>query len=136
MMGAGGAADLPACRRIAGATAGTAVLEMAIVLPMLLLFILGLAEFGRLIWTRSTLNYAVQSAARCAALGTSACASAAQIKSVVVAAAPGLRLNADNVAVATLSCGVQVSATLPFQFAAPTFLPYAVVLTASACYPI
>lgn len=88
-----------------------------------------------MMWTRSTLDYAVQSGARCGALGASACASAAQIKNFVVSQAAGLQLSPGNITVATLSCGVEVSASLLFQFSVPAFLPHSVVLTARACYP-
>ena len=35
---------------------------MAIVLPIILTFLFGLTEFGRAIWTKATLDYAVESA--------------------------------------------------------------------------
>jgi len=41
---------------------------MAILFPVVLLFIYGLSEFARAIWIQATLDYAVQAAARCAAV--------------------------------------------------------------------
>lgn len=102
---------------------------------MLLVCMLGLVEFARFVWLRATLDYAVQSAARCGALGVSACLSADQIKSYAAAKAPGLALPPTNVTVATPACGVSVSATLPFVFAVPALFDYSLSLQASACFP-
>ncbi len=50
--------------RLARAREGVEALEFAIVLPVLLLFLLGCIEFGRLFWTQSELQYAAEAAAR------------------------------------------------------------------------
>ncbi len=44
--------------------AGTAAVEMAIVLPLFLLFMLGLVEMGRLFWYQVSLRQAVEQTAR------------------------------------------------------------------------
>ena len=46
---------------------------MAFVLPLFLLFLLGIAEFGRVLWTQTALQFAVEAAARCAAISPSLC---------------------------------------------------------------
>ncbi len=43
---------------------GAAAVEMAIVLPLFLLFMLGLIEFGRLFWYQVSLRHAVEQTAR------------------------------------------------------------------------
>src|SRR5579862_1512890 len=50
--------------RLARAREGVEAIEFAIVLPVLLLFLLGCIEFGRLFWTQSELQYAAEAAAR------------------------------------------------------------------------
>src|SRR6266853_6656589 len=50
--------------RLARAREGIEALEFAIILPVLMLFLLGCIEFGRLFWTQSELQYAAEAAAR------------------------------------------------------------------------
>jgi len=114
---------------------GAAAVEFALVLPILLLCVLGLIEFGRAIWTQATLNYAVQAAARCAAVDLLTCGTAAQTQQYAVTQAPGLSLPASDFAVTTHTCGVQVTASLPYAFLVPALLPYSPTLSASACFP-
>ena len=92
-------------------------------------------EFARAIWTQATLNYAVQAAARCAAVDLLACGTAAQTQQYAVAQAPGLSLPTSDFTVTTQSCGVQVTASLPYAFLVPALLPYSPTLSASACFP-
>ena len=114
---------------------GSAAVEMAIVLPLVLLFIIGLTEFGRAIWIKATLDYAVEAAARCAVINTTVCGSAAQVQSYAVSRSPGLTLNASTFTLTAGTCGMQVSASLPFQFVAPSLFPLALTFTSTACYP-
>lgn len=121
--------------RLAARRAGTTAIETAIVLPVVLLFIVGLMEFGRAIWIQATLDYAVESAARCAAINTTQCATASQTQAYAAGKAAGLTLATSVFTLTTQTCGAQVSASLPFQFVVPILFPYAITLTAAACYP-
>jgi Flp pilus assembly protein TadG len=114
---------------------GAAAVEFAIVLPILLLCLLGLIEFARAIWTQATLDYAVQAAARCAAVNLVICGTAAQTQRYAVAQTPGLSLPTSDFTVTTQTCGVQVTASLPYAFLVPALLPYSLTLNASACFP-
>lgn len=51
---------------------GGAAAEFAIILPILLLLIIGIYEFGRLYWIQNTLQYAAEQAGRCIMAHTSA----------------------------------------------------------------
>lgn len=115
---------------------GAAVVEFAIVLPVLLLCVLGLIEFGRAIWTQAALAYAVEAAARCAAIDKLTCGNAAQTQQYAAAHTPGLTLPATTFSLTTPACGAQVSASLPFDFLLPALLPYSQTLTAQACFPL
>jgi Flp pilus assembly protein TadG len=121
--------------RIAIGRAGSVAVEMAIIVPVVLAFTVGLMEFGRAIWIQATLDYAVQSAARCGAVNAASCGNASQTQAYAVTRAVGLTLNPSTFTVTAAACGMQVTASLPFQFAAPGLLPYDITLTASACYP-
>ena len=115
---------------------GIVAVEMAIIFPLILFFVLGLMEFGRAIWAQGALDYAVQAAARCAAIQASSCTTTALTQSYAVSQSPGLAVSGSNFAVLTQACGQQVTATLPYQFAVPWLFPYDLALTASACFPI
>ncbi len=119
---------------------GAAAVEFAIVFPLLVLFTLGLIGFGRLIWTQATLDYAVQAAARCYALGhgiaLATCQTAAQAQQYATVKAPGLSLAISVFTVTMQPCGAQVTASLPFRFLVPALLPYSQTLHANACFPI
>ena len=58
---------------------GSVAVEYAFILPVLLLFVLGIMDTGRLIWTYATLNRAAEAAARCASVDTATCGTVAQI---------------------------------------------------------
>lgn len=127
-----------AARRHPG-TRGAAAVEFAIVAPVLLLFVLGLMEFARVIWTQAALDYAVQAAARCAAVDALTCplSNPAQVLTYAAGRAPGLSFAdpAASFAVSAQACGVQVTASLPFDFLLSTLLPYSQTLSATACFP-
>jgi Flp pilus assembly protein TadG len=124
-----------ALRRKSPAAGGVVAIEFAIIFPVAMLLVLGLAEFGRALWYQSTLDYSVQSAARCGAVNSAACSTASQIQQYAVAMASGLPVTTSNFTVAKPSCGVQVSASYVFQTILPQLLPYTMNLTATACYP-
>ena len=112
----------------------TAAVEFAIVFPIAIFLILGLCEFGRAMWTQATLAYAVQTAARCGAIGT-VCATPAQIQASAVSAAPSIPVTTSNFTVSTPSCGVQVSATYSYSVVLSVLFPYSMTMTAQACFP-
>jgi Flp pilus assembly protein TadG len=55
-------------QRIAKNRDGGTAVEMALVLPILSLIILGTIEAGWLLWSANTLYFAVEQAARCGAI--------------------------------------------------------------------
>ena len=116
-------------------SSGSIAVEVAILLPVVLLFVLGLAEFGRAIWTKATLDYAVEAAARCAGVDANLCASTSQIQNYAASRAAGLSIPASLFTVSATACGTQVSVTVPFEFVARGMLTYTLSLTATACYP-
>ncbi|PNG27140.1 TadE/TadG family type IV pilus assembly protein [Methylocella silvestris] len=101
------------------ASQGTAAIEFGLILPVLLLFLIGIMDMGRMLWANTTLNWAAQSAARCAAVNSTLCGSASQIQSYAVAQAWGVTVLPAAFSVTYPSCGVQVAATYTFQFIIP-----------------
>lgn len=105
---------------------GAAAVEFALVVPLLLLLVLGIAEFGRAYNTSATLASAARTGARTMALENSAGAA----RTATQAAATGLSLSTSQIAVTPSSCPasstgsttlVTVSITYPMTFVTGLF---------------
>ena len=118
---------------------GSVVIEYALILPLLLMFVFGIIDTGRVMWTYTTLYRATEAAARCAAINTVECGTEGLIKSYAVSQAWGLKINASafEVTPAPVACGHEVTGTYDFQFIIPLLkTPLGIVtLKATACYP-
>jgi hypothetical protein len=116
---------------------GGVLVETALVWPMLLMMLFGLVEYGRFAWTQVTLNYAVQEAARCAAVTGGTCGDAEAIKAYARTRAAPADVPTSAFTVTTPACGVQVEAAYayPVTVGAIAF-PEAPVIRARACRPI
>lgn len=113
---------------------GTAAIEFALVLPVLLLFTLGLIDVGRLLWTQTTLDRAVLAAARCAAINATTCGTTAHIQSYAVTQAYGLSITSSAFTVTSGTGHICVSASRTYHL----IIPWAgdtLNLSANACYP-
>jgi len=115
---------------------GSVAIEYAIILPVFLVLVLGLMDTGRLIWTQTTLDRAVEAAARCASIDTAQCGTAAQVQSYAVGQAYGLTIESSAFTVITKACGISVAVEYPFQLVIPWIADDALTLIASACYPV
>ena len=122
-------ASLPKARN-----AANVAVEMAIILPALLIFVLGVIDMGRLVWTQATLDHAVAQAARCGAVNATLCGSGAAVQSYAVSEAMGLAASTANFTVGTAACGVMVTGTFQFDHAIPWFTLATQTLTATSCY--
>jgi Flp pilus assembly protein TadG len=114
---------------------GVVMIEYAILLPALLLFVLGIMDVGRLIWTQTTLDRAVEAAARCGAIDTNNCGTLTKIENYAVTQAFGLVISSSAFTASTASCGIQVVASFPFVFVTPYIKSSTLTLAATACYP-
>jgi Flp pilus assembly protein TadG len=114
---------------------GSAAIEYALVLPALLLFTFGAIDIGRLLWTQTTLDRAVEAAARCGAINALTCGTAAQIRTYAVNQAYGLAVTSGAFAVTNPVCGVRVTATSSFTFIIPWIATQTIPLAATSCYP-
>ncbi len=118
-------------------SSGTTALEYGIILPILLLFILGIIDTGRLIWTYTTLYRATEAAARCGAINANStinvCSTTSQIQQAAVNEAWGLTVAASAFTVTTPTCGLRVTANYTFQYYTPGFTT--ITLVPTACFP-
>ncbi len=108
-------------RRLIGfgrADDGGSAIELAFVIPILLLFIMGTVEFGRAWWVRNTLQYATEEAARYAMTHVSA--TVADLQARVAASVAGVDSDDVDVSVTTDIVGstsfVTIQAEYTFTF--------------------
>lgn len=120
--------------RLAAAREGATAVEFAIILPAMLMLLLGIMETGRGLWTQNALNYAVEQAARCAAIDKINCGSATQIQAYAATVA-GTNFGSATFTYAVAQCGSQVSASYPVQLQIPYLPAPALTLTAQSCFP-
>jgi Flp pilus assembly protein TadG len=134
--------DTGAGRRLPRSARGSVAVEFGFVFPVLLVFVLGVMECGRLFWTYTTLYRATEAAARCGAVNAVLCGTSGQIQSYAATQAYGLTIDSTAFTATTAACGVQVTASLPFTLVVP-FITVGVAsgsfniitLSSMACYP-
>lgn len=124
---------LPKLSAVLSDDQGSFAVEFGLIAPAFLLFIFGAIEGGLALWTQSSLQYAVEQAARCAVVDPTDCGTTAQIQSYAAAKVYGQSLSSTVFSVnSAAACGTQISASLPFQ---ALVIPISVTLTASSCRP-
>lgn len=123
-------------RRLLSAREGAALVEAALVLPVLLMVLFGLVEYGRMAWTANALNYAVQEAARCGRVRPDICGDATAIAAYARRQAEPLDIPAATFTVANAACGLQVQADYAYAVTVGALaFEHPPVLRARACRP-
>jgi Flp pilus assembly protein TadG len=120
---------------LATSCSGTVTVENAIVLPVFLLLLFAVIEGGLLFWTQTTLQFAVEAAARCAAVNSNECGSTSAIQSYAASQATGMTISSSSFTVTQPSCGYEVSISYPFSFLVTKLFPSNITLTAKSCHP-
>ena len=134
-------------------SAATAV-ELAFVLPLLLVLVFGVFEYARLQWTREALAQTAAAGARCMAMSASSCQSAGAYSSAGtttyvegVASGWGVTLTGTNLTLNNNTTCAGVSSTKGFStitiaYTFSTIVPNEIVslaggqsLSSTACYP-
>src|SRR5712692_9624204 len=105
-------------RALACGRSGNAAVELAFIVPAVLLFVIGIMEVGRVMWLQNALNYSVVETARCISNAPNTCGTAAQAQSFAADQA-GAGFDSSVFTVTTASCGNQVSASYPVTLAIP-----------------
>lgn len=116
-----------------GPERGSVAVEMAILLPVLLLLLLGMMEFGRALNTQATLNHAARESVRVMAITKSA----TDAKNKAAASAPMLNpgLNLDDILIGTCpasptSPSPSVTVTIKYQLSTLTGIAGPFTMTA------
>lgn len=128
--------------RLWRARGGATAVEMAFLLPVFLMLLLGVCEIGRALWTQTALQSAVEAAARCAAVSPGLCT---DIPAYAASQVFGLSVPASaftyepNVICGAAGPngvgGAQVTASYTFDAVVPQLVPLAVTLSAKSCHP-
>src|SRR5215472_333163 len=105
-------------RRVRGGDRGAAAVEFALLLPLLLLLVFGIIDFGRAINAQITLTQAARTGARLAALGQPNVVSATQAAATGLSPV-GVTLVTPCPANATQTTAAVVTATYTFHFVTP-----------------
>lgn len=114
---------------------GSVAVESAIVVPAFLLFIFTLIETSVLCWTQVSLQFSVESAARCAAVNSTTCGSTSAVQTYAAGQMFGLSVPSSDFTVTQPSCGHKVVATYPFNFGLPFVYSKTINLAAQSCHP-
>lgn len=138
-------------RKFVSETGGSAAIEFAMVVPVLLTLSVGIFEYGRLYWTQEALMETATAAVRCMGILESSCASGGAYSGTnttsyiqSVARSWGVAIpTADITLTNSTSCaGVsgfsQVQISFVFKTIVPGLIPIPLrgtTLTAQACYP-
>ncbi len=149
-------------RLFSHSTAGSAAVEFALVALVFLLMLFGAIEYGRLLWTQNSIQYAVEQAARCAAMGltpgATSCTTAGTTQTFAAAQVRGYTVATTAFTVAyqctptpsagCTACGVAntkgvlVSVSVPFTpfLSSSPLLPFeshlSITLTGQSCRPV
>ena len=119
-------------QRLHGNQNGSAIVEFALVLPVFLLIIVGGFYVAILAYSASSMQYAVQAAARCASINTTTCSN-----TTTTANYAATHFNGTGTPVfiaSTAACGNMVSGTLNLDLNAG-IRKITVPLSSAACFP-
>jgi Flp pilus assembly protein TadG len=115
---------------------GATAVETAIVFPAFFLMLFGIIEGGILFHTQSTLQFAVEAAARCAAVNTNVCGTTDAVQDYAVSQLSGLPVSSASFSVTQpAGCAQQVSISHPFSSVVPLLIPWTITLNAQSCHP-
>jgi len=115
---------------------GAMVVEFALVAPVFLIFTIGVIDFGRAYWVKSTMQFAVEQTARFAMVNPSASLVTLHSKAV---AEGGTVSGATYTVTASTASGmnfITVQGSYPFSFLIPIIPMGDVTLTAKSSTPI
>lgn len=118
---------------------GSALIEFAIIFPIMLLVMVGSLDVGLVMLNRMQLEFATEAAARCYAINQGPppnnpiCATAAAAAAYAAGLLPTIKVSSSDFSVLTI--GTDGCVTGNFNYV-PFFLPSTIPLGTRACYPI
>ena len=128
--------------RLLASRSGATAVEMALLLPVLLSLLFGICEFGRAMWTQTSLQYAVEEAARCAAINSANCTpsvpayAAGKVMGISIPSSEFTYTSGASCGISGYTTGAKVSVSHVFTSFAVRLIPaLSFTLTASSCHP-
>jgi Flp pilus assembly protein TadG len=110
--------------------------EVGIILSVFLSMLFGIMNVAMVLWTLGSLHYAAETAARCAAVGSSSCTTATTIQNYALNQYNGQSLGGTNpFTYGATGCGHTVSASYTYSLVIPLIGSYSLPLSATACSP-
>jgi hypothetical protein len=113
-------------------TSGLTSVEFAMTASAFMMFMLGIFYLSMTLWAYANLQYAVEGAARCAAVNTAVCPDATHIQSYATSLYHGP--GSPVFTYTSGGCGNSVSTAFTFAWNIPLF-SISVPLSAAACFP-
>ena len=112
---------------------GSSAVELGIILSVFISMMFGIINVAIVLWTLSSLHYAAETAARCAAVGSSSCADPA---ACALSHYNGVSLGGTNpFSYSATGCGHTVTASYTYSLVIPMIGTYSLPLSAAACSP-
>ena len=112
---------------------GTAAVEFAMVLPAFAVLIVGSIWMAQLMFETSSLRYAVEAAARCAAVNTNTCSSTTATQTYAASKYYGPVYPAPSFTATATTCGQSVTGTVTYVLNTGV-TSITIPLSASACF--
>jgi Flp pilus assembly protein TadG len=122
-------------RRFGRSRRGATAVEFAIIAPLYIALLFGLVEGGMALSAQLALEHAVVNAARCSALNTTTCGTAAETQTYAAGEALGQSVPTTAFTVTSPACGANVAASYVYNLPTLVFGTASMTLTATACYP-
>lgn len=112
---------------------GTAAVEFAMVLPAFAILIVGSIWTAQLLFETSSLRYAVEAAARCAAVNTTTCSSTSTTQTFAAGKYYGPSYPAPTFVASATACGQTVTGTVTYVLNTGV-TSISIPLSATACF--
>lgn len=123
-------------RRLWADRSGASALEFGLLLPVFVPLLFGIIQLGQLFWTQTALQHAVEMAARCATINSTACGTTNLTQTYAATQAYGLTFPSGTFVATAAACGNQVAATYSFPVTVAAWFAPSVSLSAKSCYPL
>jgi len=114
---------------------GATAVEFAIIAPIFLMFVVGIMDFGRLFWIKSTMQYAVEQTARYAMVTPSASTAALQTYAAGESTVDGITFIAASSTVSGINFRT-ITASYTFSFLIPLIPVGDILLAARSATPV
>ena len=121
-------------RSVESDESGSAAVEFALLLPMFLMVIIGGMGLSMLGYSAAGLQFAAQSAARCASINTTICSSITNTQVYASQRFTNITGKTATLVASTQSCGNQVSGSVSFKINTGIYT-INIPLTSVACFP-